>query len=77
MFSCRGTVYCRTPQLFFKLLFNHNAHRRELLNSFVNSLNDSTKIEVTLKLNTIDLEAVIQTFLRYDYQIKASIKRIL
>lgn len=47
-------------------------NNRKILNSFVNTFNDSTKIEVTLKLNTIDIEPVLQTFLRYDYQIKAT-----
>lgn len=47
-------------------------NNRKILNSYVNTFNDSTKIEVTLKLNTIDIEAVIQTFIRYNYQIKAT-----
>jgi predicted transcriptional regulator len=47
-------------------------NNRKILNSFVNTFNDSTKIEVTLKLNTVDIEAVIQTFARYDYQVKAT-----
>jgi hypothetical protein len=33
---------------------------------------DSTKIEITLKLNVTDITPVIQTFNRYDYNIKAS-----
>ena len=32
---------------------------------------DSTLIEVTLKLNRINIEAVIQTFNRFHYEIKA------
>jgi len=44
----------------------------KIINSYVSSFNDSTKIEVTLKLNSVDIEALIQTFNRYNYQIKAS-----
>jgi len=46
-------------------------NNRKILNSFVNTFDDSTKIEVTIKLNTIDVDPVIQTFLRYNYQVKA------
>ncbi len=47
-------------------------NNRKILNSFVNTFNDSTKIEVTIKLNTIDIDAVIQTLARYNYQVKAT-----
>ncbi len=44
----------------------------KILSSYVNSLTDSTKIEVTLKLNKEDLSAILQTFYRYNYNVKAS-----
>lgn len=44
----------------------------KILSMYVNSLPDSTKLEVTLKLNITDLTSVIQTFNRYEYDIKAS-----
>lgn len=44
----------------------------KILNSFVNSFKESTKIEVTIKLNTTDIEPVLQTFMRYNYLVKAS-----
>jgi len=44
----------------------------KLLSLFITSFPDSTKLEVTLKLNRIDLGGVIQTFLRYNYIIKAT-----
>jgi CBS domain-containing protein len=44
----------------------------KILSMYVSSPDDSTKIELTLKLNKIDIQPVIQTFLRYDYTIKAS-----
>jgi len=44
----------------------------KILSSNVHTFNESNMIEVTLKLNKIDVSAVIQTFNRYDYQISAS-----
>jgi hypothetical protein len=44
----------------------------KILSSYLNSLADSTKIEVTLKLNKSDLSAILQTFYRYNYNVKAS-----
>lgn len=41
----------------------------KILSSYVSSKPDSTEIEVTLKINTIDLDAIIRTFERYDYVI--------
>lgn len=48
------------------------SNNRKILNSFVNTFNDSTRIEVTLKLNSLDIEPVLQTFVRYNYQILAT-----
>jgi signal-transduction protein with cAMP-binding, CBS, and nucleotidyltransferase domain len=44
----------------------------KILSMYVNTLADSTKLEVTLKLNITDLTSIIQTFNRYEYSIKAS-----
>lgn len=44
----------------------------KILSMFVSSPDDSIKVEITLKLNKIDIQHIIQTFLRYDYTIKAS-----
>jgi len=44
----------------------------KVLSCYVNSLADSTKIEVTLKINKEDLSAILQTFYRYNYNIKAT-----
>ncbi len=44
----------------------------KILSSYITSPTDSVKIEVTLKINQVDLTSIIQTFLRYDYTIKAS-----
>ena len=44
----------------------------KILSSYITSTADSVKMEVTLKINQVDLTSIIQTFLRYDYTIKAS-----
>lgn len=44
----------------------------KILSMYITSPPDSTKLELTLKLNRIDVSSVIQTFNRYDYNIKAS-----
>ena len=44
----------------------------KILSSYITSTVDSVKIEVTLKINQVDLTSIIQTFLRYHYTIKAS-----
>jgi len=44
----------------------------KILSLYVFPISNSTKIEVTLKINKIDILPVIQTLLRYNYNIKAS-----
>jgi len=44
----------------------------KILSVYVNSLTDSTKIEITLKINKEDLSRILQTFYRYNYSVKAS-----
>ncbi len=44
----------------------------KILSMYVNTPEDSTKLEVTLKINLTDLTSIIQTFNRYEYKIKAS-----
>jgi CBS domain-containing protein len=41
-----------------------------VLSMYITSPSDSTRLEVTLKVNTIDLLAVIRTFERYNYDVK-------
>lgn len=43
-----------------------------ILSLYVQTLPDSTRIEVTIKINRMDIGAIIQTFIRYNYNIKAS-----
>lgn len=51
------------------------SNNAKILSSYVLSLPDSTRIEVTLKINEIDLERILRTFVRYDYIIKASYQK--
>jgi acetoin utilization protein AcuB len=47
----------------------------KILSSYITSVPDSTQIEVTVKINTTDLDRIIQTFNRYNYTIKASYQK--
>jgi len=46
-----------------------------ILSSYIMTSPDSTNIEITLKLNKIELDRIIRTFERYDYVIKASFQK--
>ncbi len=47
------------------------SNNTRIINFFVHTYPNSTKMEVTLKLNTMDIDAVLQTFNRYNYTVKA------
>jgi len=47
----------------------------KILSSYIMSPSDSTKLEVTLKINRVELTSIIRTFERYDYVIKASYQK--
>ena len=47
----------------------------KILSSYIMSSPDSTNIEVTLKINKIELDRIIRTFERYDYTIKATYQK--
>ena len=42
----------------------------KILSTYITSPPESTKLEVTLKVNTGDLVSVIKTFERYNYEVK-------
>ncbi len=44
----------------------------QILSSYVRTFPDSTRMEVTLKVNKKDISAILSTFLRYEYTIKAT-----
>lgn len=44
----------------------------KILSLYITSFPDSTRIELTIKLNRIDIGPVLQTFFRFNYLVKAS-----
>ncbi len=44
----------------------------QILSSYTRTFPDSTKMEVTLKVNKQDISAIVATFLRYEYDVKAT-----
>jgi acetoin utilization protein AcuB len=44
----------------------------QILSSYVRTFPDSTRMEVTLKVNKQDLSNILATFLRYEYDVKAT-----
>ena len=44
----------------------------QILSSYVKSYTDSTKLELTLKLNRTEISTIVASFLRYDYIVKAT-----
>jgi len=44
----------------------------KILSMYVTEHPDSTLLEVTLKVNRIDIGSILQTFFRYNYTVKAS-----
>lgn len=46
------------------------SNNAKILSSFITSAEDSTRVEVTIKVNLSNLTAIIQTFERYEYTVK-------
>jgi CBS domain-containing protein len=44
----------------------------QVLSSYIRSFPDSTRIEVTLKVNKQDISGIVASFLRYNYTVKAT-----
>lgn len=44
----------------------------QILSSYIRTFPDSTRMEITLKVNKIDISNITATFLRYGYDIKAT-----
>jgi acetoin utilization protein AcuB len=51
------------------------SNNAKILSSYIISPSDTTKLEITLKINQIELGAILRTFERYDYVIKASYQK--
>lgn len=47
------------------------SNNTKIINFYIHTYTDSTRMEVTLKVNTMDIDAVLATFERYNYQVKA------
>lgn len=52
------------------------ADNAQILSSYVSAFPDSTRIEVTLKINKTELSGIIASFERYDYEVKAVFNHI-
>jgi acetoin utilization protein AcuB len=52
------------------------SNNAQILSSYIKSFDDSTRLEVTLKLNRTDISAIVASFLRYDYIVKATFNDI-
>jgi len=48
----------------------------QILSSYVRTFPDSTRMEVTLKVNKVDISAIVATFMRYEYEVKATFNHI-
>src|SRR5690606_15520436 len=48
----------------------------QILSSYVKSFPDSTKMEITLKLNRTDIASIVASFSRYAYEVKATFNDI-
>ncbi|MBV8389785.1 MAG: CBS domain-containing protein [Mucilaginibacter sp.] len=44
----------------------------QILSSYIRTFPDSTRMEVTLKVNKVDISAIVATFMRYEYEVKAT-----
>lgn len=70
-----GVIVLEVNQADYSLTHISNiveGNNAKILSAHVSSLPDSTKVEVTLKLNVEDLSRILQTFYRYNYVVKAS-----
>jgi hypothetical protein len=51
------------------------SNNAKILSSYIMSSPDSSKIDITLKINQIELDRILRTFERYDYVISASYQK--
>jgi len=56
---------------------SHIAHivesdNAQILNSYVQTFSDSSRLEVTLKINKSNISSIVSSFLRHDYTVKAT-----
>jgi CBS domain-containing protein len=51
------------------------SNNAKILSSYIMSSPDSSKIDITLKINQVELDRILRTFERYDYVISASYQK--
>lgn len=51
------------------------SNNAKILSSYIMSSPDSTKLDITLKINQVELDRILRTFERYDYTINASYQK--
>ncbi|PPL04456.1 CBS domain-containing protein [Parapedobacter indicus] len=56
---------------------SHIAHivesdNAQILNSYVQTFSDSSRLEVTIKINKSNISSIVSSFLRHDYTVKAT-----
>jgi acetoin utilization protein AcuB len=44
----------------------------QILSSYMNNIPNSSQLEITIKINKVDISQIVASFLRYDYVVKAS-----
>lgn len=49
------------------------SNNAKILSLYLSTSKDSSKLEVTIKLNVTEISSIVKTFERYDYNIKASL----
>lgn len=48
------------------------AENTQILSSYVRMFTDSARLEVTIKVNTVDVSSIVAAFLRHDYTVKST-----
>ena len=51
------------------------SNNARILSSYILTNSSSTKLEITIKINKLDLSSIIRTFERYDYVVKESFQK--
>jgi predicted transcriptional regulator len=52
------------------------SNNAQILSSYVDTVVNSTKLEITIKVNKTDISQIIASFLRYDYTVKATFNHL-
>ncbi len=48
------------------------AENTQILNSYVRMFSDSSRLEITIKVNKVDVSSIVAAFLRHDYTVKTT-----